>query len=606
MEPRRSFLKKTIGASTVAAASLIAGCGNQENDGDGSNPGGGDGGTEVNLDNYTQVQFTDPGIPSPNRSSDSLWVESGLFAVRSMEEIGIQANMNTMEISAFVDYYLASDSNDYKITTNSRRGTPDRIDPKEHLLHIYHSDSAGEGSIENNADYRNPHMDTLIEEANSELDTNKRKDLVFRAQEIAAQDIPHYPLAVRNSLLAYNSNQWQNWKPWLGNNGLGNPLALSTAESVDGAETIVKAVAWDIPNLNWVTSQSENVANELLLIYDRLVQLGFDGQPQPRLAENWEAIDDTTWEVTIRGDQTWHDGEPVTAEDVKFSHDYAKEHPSSRAAIVLDAVDNIEVVDDVTTRWNLAEPDPAFVNVTLARQPLIVPKHIWEDVSNPTEATIPGDVPMIGSGPMKFVSFEAPSRVEYEVNENHFWDYDFKKMITRRYGGIGTAVAAVETGEADFVQRINPTEYERLQDIDNIQRETGITMGIYGIMMRCDSRPTNDVWLRRAIAHSIDTEDLVNVVFQGFGARPGESTYFPKENEFWHNPNRREYKGGAEKARTVLEQASYVWNDDGMLMQPNEMPDICSVGCYTDEDIDGWDGYEGDAPERTPPSDHSS
>src|SRR5262249_52665687 len=160
----------------------------------------------------------------------------------------------------------------------------------------------------------------------------------------------------------------------------------------------------------YISGASDSWVTEL--IWDRLARVGPDGLPRPWAAEKLEWKDDKTIEVTMRTGMKWHDGRPVTIEDVIFSF----EAPSRGAAnapkvpmyrpFVAD-IDNIERVRDTVCRFHLKNTNASFITSSLAKLNL-VPKHIWDPVLNDL-ANRPENVEQvrepspIGSGPFKLV-----------------------------------------------------------------------------------------------------------------------------------------------------------------------------------------------------------
>lgn len=136
------------------------------------------------------------------------------------------------------------------------------------------------------------------------------------------------------------------------------------------------------------------------LIYDTLLWRDVDGVPQPWLASNVTmSPDGREVLVELRDDARWHDGVPVTAEDVAFTlaFVFGRFHP--RFTPQLAAMEKVTVVDDLTVRIDLRAPSPGFIDQPLTDLP-ILPRHLWDDL--PVEQLAP-DGPTIGSGPYRLV-----------------------------------------------------------------------------------------------------------------------------------------------------------------------------------------------------------
>ena len=131
--------------------------------------------------------------------------------------------------------------------------------------------------------------------------------------------------------------------------------------------------------------------NIMMLQYDSLMQLDSAGVPQPWLASSVTVSDDLTeWSVTLVEGVTFHDGEPLTSDDVSFSVDYYVTNPeASRFARDFSGVEDVVVHDDYNVTFVLSGPSAGFDVGALADAP-IIPRHIWESVELPSEHQFEG------------------------------------------------------------------------------------------------------------------------------------------------------------------------------------------------------------------------
>ncbi|MCP9490496.1 MAG: ABC transporter substrate-binding protein [Solirubrobacteraceae bacterium MAG38_C4-C5] len=153
----------------------------------------------------------------------------------------------------------------------------------------------------------------------------------------------------------------------------------------------------------------------MTLVYDTLLWRDEDGSPAEWLARqvrNPEAGRRVT--VTLRDGARFHDGRPLTAEDVKFSYDYFAERYQSRFTPQLQAIESVDVVDELTVAFNLEYPSPGF-NLPLSDVP-ILPRHLWEGLSR--GETPPGKP--VGSGPYRLVERSPGERYVFRANDDYF------------------------------------------------------------------------------------------------------------------------------------------------------------------------------------------
>ncbi|GAB7009080.1 ABC transporter substrate-binding protein [Halorubrum trueperi] len=543
MHNRRAFIKTATG---VAAGTSLAGC---------TSTFGGD-----ELENHEPVGPFE--LPIPNRSANPANVDAFNLIADQLGEIGIQIDLNTMEVAAWVEALL-SDPQDSVVNRWSRTGSPDRIDPFVFLNENLHSQGIGEGTL-NHAYYSDDEMDQMIEDSNVETDEEARRELVNDIQEKFGEDVP-YIMSEFENVLGVANNEWEGWEAFPGTELLHNRISLTEISPTTDASRVVKAQTQTVDRLNWGNFSDSSIHSQVNVAFDSLVQLWYDGSPQPALATEWEWSDDTTLEVTLRDDITFHDGEPITAEDVKFTYEIVDEWAHGQYQSLVQQISEIEAVDEQTVRFNLEDPAAYLVRVTLS-QVTIAPKHVWEDVDDPAQVSDPD---YTGSGPLKVTEFGS-EQIRYEVHDDYYRDYDFDEYVVQVYGAESAAIGDVESGTATFYQSPGPTEFTRLQEVDSVTTIEQPTVSLQAFCMNNSVEPFDDRTLRQACAHAIDQEAIVQTAYQNFRVPAVGQTFIAPINEDWRHPDPVTYEGGAEEARSILEDTGYVWNDDEQLMRPSE------------------------------------
>ncbi|MFN2556335.1 MAG: ABC transporter substrate-binding protein [Nitriliruptorales bacterium] len=266
----------------------------------------------------------------------------------------------------------------------------------------------------------------------------------------------------------------------------------------------------------------------LMLVYDTLFWSQVKEDPEPWLAEAATPSEDfRTWTVTLREGVVWHDGRPLTAEDVKFSFDYYLRAPgaSGRYAHHVSDVppfDRAEVVDPRTVRLLFRAPAPQFKIMPGGDLP-IIPKHVWETVTEPTKAS--ADLP-VGSGPFKVVEIVPDQRYRLQANEAYFKG---KPTVDELELPIvkdpAAAFAALRTGEVDFVARNVPAELgEEFASNPDLRVVKGTKFESTQLYFNARKPPLTDPRLRKAISLAIDSQALVDTVILGRG-RPGVDSF---------------------------------------------------------------------------------
>ena len=156
------------------------------------------------------------------------------------------------------------------------------------------------------------------------------------------------------------------------------------------------------------------------LVYDSLVQLGLDGTIRPELAESWEVAEDgLTWTFTLREDVNFHDGTPLTAEDVAFSLLYYKANEGFPFAnSYTDYFDTVEATGDSTVVVTLSEAIPNMLSQLLYLY--ILPEHVWSAYTDPAAAVEFENLEMIGSGPFRLAEYSQGEFARLSANKEHY------------------------------------------------------------------------------------------------------------------------------------------------------------------------------------------
>ena len=328
-----------------------------------------------------------------------------------------------------------------------------------------------------------------------------------------------------------------------------------------------------------ITFGSAPNTNDLIaLVYDTLFWSQVKEDPEPWLAESAEPnADSTEWTVTLREGITWQDGRPLTAEDVKFTFDYyqQQEGASGRYAHhVSDVPDykEAQVVDEQTVRLLFNSPAPQFKVMPGADLP-ILPKHIWEGVTDPK--TMSTGLP-VGSGPYKLVEIVPDQLYRFEANENYFMG---KPTVDRLELPVvkdpSAAFAALRTGEVSSVAVNVPGElYEQFSDNPDIALAESTRFQSTQMNFNARKAPLSDPKLRKAISMATDKQALVDAVLLG-RAVPGLPTYLDPQSPWAVDDAESDYDPAA--AQTLLDEAGYARGAGGVRTAPDGTPLSFSV-----------------------------
>jgi peptide/nickel transport system substrate-binding protein len=290
-------------------------------------------------------------------------------------------------------------------------------------------------------------------------------------------------------------------------------------------------------------------------MYDSLVQWDKDLMVQPALAESWETPDETTWIFHLRQDAKFHNGDDVTAEDVKYSIELQAEPPAPGVPhSFYPAIESVEIIDEHTIRFNMTGPDPTVEGyLAWARYSAIIPKDAYERWNLLTEG--------VGTGPFKLIEYVPNDRVEYERNEE-FWDSDLPyldKLTLKVLPDESAAVAALRSGAIHGMSVSADTARLLERDADiKILRGLFAAPRVLQFTILGDGKPWNDVRVRQAMSKAIDRQVIIDNVFGGEAVLsgpipPGYGDWFIPEAELAENW----FKQDLDLARQLMEEAGY-------------------------------------------------
>lgn len=286
-------------------------------------------------------------------------------------------------------------------------------------------------------------------------------------------------------------------------------------------------------------------------IYETLVKRASDGTYQPVLATEWSQIEPTVWEFKLREGVSFHNGEPLNAEAVKFTVERAK-RPEINAlnAHNFTTIESVEAVDELTVRIHTTVEDPLLVSRMASWPMSIVPPAYCAEVGDDEFALKP-----IGTGPYRFVSYQADQDLIFEANDEYWGGKPaVRKVRWRVVPESGSRMAELQAGTADIVDNVPYDQIDRLNEQEGISVKSSMGIRTVYLQLDCEVEPTNDKAVRQAIAYSIDVDSIINDLLMGNGRRI--ATYSVPEVAY-HNPDLAPYPYDVEKARQLLTDAGY-------------------------------------------------
>jgi peptide/nickel transport system substrate-binding protein len=312
-------------------------------------------------------------------------------------------------------------------------------------------------------------------------------------------------------------------------------------------------------------------------MHDFLVRPDPDNQPAGWMAKDWTWEDDSTVTFQLEEGMKFHDGEPVTSQDVKYTFDLIMEtEPPAYLASVVEVVDSVETDGDLTVTFNLQNPYVPFILTTAGATP-ILPEHYWTELieqsgaDKPWQINIDNDQPIIASGPFKWGTWDQGSRFELPAFKEHaFAAPNIDKRIQRPLSTRDAEMEALINGDYDQLdywfgdlQNLKDTCAEQ----DHLMHVESLGDGRQATWLNNQRPPYDDVAMRQAsnaITYAAQPT-IINELYDGFGQRA--ISPINKSLKFWHNSDMPVFEGEA-AAIEILKDAGYKWDSDGAIYYP--------------------------------------
>lgn len=325
---------------------------------------------------------------------------------------------------------------------------------------------------------------------------------------------------------------------------------------------LIVGIEDDIKTLAFYQTTSRAALNSAYMIWDPIV----DRDPKtnemvPHLAESWKSIDENTWEFKLRPGVKFHNGNPLTAESVRFTLEERILDPKVKSPMAgkWKWVNKIEVVDELTFRIITEKPYPLILQQLYAFFPFD-PQWVKEAIAQHGEQYLAGHA--MGTGPYKVVSYRNGDQLELERNEN-YWKIGypkFKRMTYRIIPEISTRVAELISGGIDAAEKIQPDQIIVIQKSEKARIIKTPILRFAFWHFDGDgragekSKPITDVRVRKAIWHAIDRKAIVESVLGG------NATYVNipiNPMAFGADPSIPGPEYDPEKAKALLKEAGY-------------------------------------------------
>ena len=361
-----------------------------------------------------------------------------------------------------------------------------------------------------------------------------------------------------------------------GGNGASGDQKESNAQTSGGEKVVVMAQTGDWDSFMVMNTTNAGADNVNELMFDRLMVINTDGTFEPRLADSWEtneAQDKIIYHLNENA--KWHDGEPVTAEDIVYSAQVASSAEfnylrrirmqyfagtdETGCELSADSV-GVKAIDDHTVEFTLKTPmDPSIIYALINRDFYIIPKHLLSGIS---DADLVNDAfwqKPIGSGPCIFDSTESGVSIEFKANKDYYLGApDFDRLVFKKVQS-SNLLSGLMSGEIDVLSgntQLPLADWEAANNTPGVVAKSIPTFA-YQYMAMNTSRDYLTEEIRHAISLAINRQVIVDQLLQGqariaIGPLPEDHKYF--------NTKLLPIEYDPEKAKSMVEAAGWDTN----------------------------------------------
>ncbi len=335
----------------------------------------------------------------------------------------------------------------------------------------------------------------------------------------------------------------------------------------DGPSTLVYA-SGDYTRINPAMDEHGEIN---ILLFNGLTAHDGDNNVVPGLAERWDFEESTCTYTFHMADARWHDGEPVTAEDVKFTIEAIMDPENgSENAPNYEDVEEITVIDDHTVSFKLDAPNVAFLDYMAMA---VLPKHLLEGEDMQTSEFFRHPV---GTGPYKLERWDEGQAITLVKNEDYFKEpAKIDTIIFKIVPDDNAQALQMHSGELDLAL-LTPKDAKDFENTEGYTVYNMKTSDYRGILFNF----RNAFWTKNrdiipAVCYGIDRQAIIDAVLLGEGI----PAYGPLQRNVYNYEGAEHYDYDPEKAREILEKAGAEMHDDGFYYRDGEkLGFVISVG----------------------------
>jgi peptide/nickel transport system substrate-binding protein len=357
----------------------------------------------------------------------------------------------------------------------------------------------------------------------------------------------------------------------LGTAAAAQTLLARVAPAQTTAKTdLVIAQGSDISTLDPHFSTAVHDISVSFNLYDHLVSRRRDEKLHPSLATGWKVLPPTTWEFKLRPDVKFHNGDPFTSADVKFSIERTYDPKAkTQVATVFTTIDRIETPNPGTVLFHTKQPDPLLPARLAFYGGQILPKRYFEQVGPDRFAASP-----VGTGPLRFVEWVKDDRLVLAAVPDYWGGkVDASRVVYRAVPEVAPRIAALLRGEVDIITKLPPDHVERVAKHPTTKVEGALYAGLYALIVDSRRPPLDNPKVKQALSLAIDRDAIVRDLWGGQGIVPngpiakGDNYYDESMPPLRYDPalaRQRLKEAGYRNEPIYLESTTLMANDKAM------------------------------------------
>ncbi|AHG02096.1 hypothetical protein HALLA_01970 (plasmid) [Halostagnicola larsenii XH-48] len=552
---RRTYM----GALSAAAGGAIAGC-----------LGGG-------------AQEHKPGEPVPTVYLESMTgvtsesaIEQAHLHIRDVldEELGVPAEVSTKEINTMWDE-LYNDDRSRHLHLDVNPDMPQLLEP-QNVLRSFQAQRAGANGLGNVNQYASCEFTNLVNEQVSISDPEERESVVHDAVSVWSEDVASINLFSMYVRSVYRPDQ-VDIADDTGEQGVADrntDLFIRDMTPADGDTIHTNITGTAMQSSTYMVNTPSTIWGTV--IHSPLVYFDKNRELQPYLATDWEINDDATqFTFNLREDATFHNGNSITAEDVKWTFEFINENTAHFQEASEVPYDSIEAVDEHTVEFGFEDPYAPFLRGTAATWG-IVPKDVWLDggaEENPANVELD---PIVGSGAYQVTNWRRNELLQLEPYDDHWVDAE-GDIVMRTFEDQTSAVRSFEQGDIGVIFSLGGDLAANLEGEDYAELVGVPGFGDWWLQPQHSFPVTQFREFRLALSEALDREYLAELLTRDDGeihlysAPWGEQHPFYPEDAEGLTQIAQSPSGDTERAREILEEAGWTWNDNDRLVYPEEI-----------------------------------